>query len=333
MIGAPDMAFPRMNNISFWLLAMAFVLLVTSLFMPSAPGSTGGAGWTIYAPLSDEAARRVWRSTSPFLRSILAARRRSSAPSTSSPILNMHAPGMTLHKMPLFAWSILVTAFLLLLPSLPVLAGAITMLLTDPQFRHRVLRLEAWRRSGSVAAPVLVLRSPGSVHHDLPGFGMVSQIISTFSEAGVRLSRHGLRHGRDWRGRLRGLGASHVCRRSRREHAGVLRVRHDGDRRADRCEDLLWIATMWGGSMQFKTPMVWALGFIFLFTVGGVTGVMLANAGVDRSFHDTYYVVAHSTTCCRSARSSRCSRAGITGRRRCTATCTPSSSARSFTSG
>jgi cytochrome c oxidase subunit 1 len=134
MIGAPDMAFPRMNNISFWLLPASFILLLSSMFFEGEPGANGvGAGWTIYAPLSTSG-HPGRRSTSRSCRCTSRAPPRSSARSTSSPpIFNMRAPGMTLHKMPLFVWSILVTVFLLLL-SLPVLAGAITMLLTDRNF-------------------------------------------------------------------------------------------------------------------------------------------------------------------------------------------------------
>ena len=208
-------------------------------------------------------------------------------------IFNMRAPGMTLHKMPLFVWSILVTAFLLLL-ALPVLAGAITMLLTDRNFGTTFFDPARRRRSAPVPAPVLVLRpsrglhpDPAGLRHDQP------DRLDLLAQAGVRLSRHGLCHGGDRRHRLRRLGAPHV-------HG-----RHVGDVQAyfiaatmviavpTGVKIFSWIATMWGGSIEFKTPMLWAIGFIFLFTIGGVTGVVLANAGVDRVLHDTYYVVAH----------------------------------------
>ena len=205
----------------------------------------------------------------------------------------MRAPGMTLHKMPLFAWSVLVTAFLLLL-SLPVLAGAITMLLTDRNFGTTFFD------PAGGGDPILFLHLFWFFGHPevyiliLPGFGIISHIISTFSqEADLRLSRHGLRHGRDRRRRLRRVGAPHVHRRPRRRHARYFVAATMVIAVPTGVKIFSWIATMWGGSISFQTPMLWAIGFIFLFTVGGVTGVVLANAGVDRALHDTYYVVAH----------------------------------------
>jgi cytochrome c oxidase subunit 1 len=207
-------------------------------------------------------------------------------------IFNMRAPGMTLHKMPLFAWSVLVTAFLLLL-SLPVLAGAITMLLTDRNFGTSFFRPEGG------GDPILFQHLFWFFGHPevyiliLPGFGIISQIVSTFSEAGLRLPGHGLRHGRHRRRRLHRVGAPHVHGRHGRRHAGLLRGATMVIAVPTGVKIFSWIATMWGGSIEFRTPMLWAIGFIFLFTVGGVTGVVLANAGLDRALHDTYYVVAH----------------------------------------
>ena len=208
-------------------------------------------------------------------------------------IFNMRAPGMTLHKMPLFAWSVLITAFLLLL-SLPVLAGGITMLLTDRNFGTTFFA------PAGGGDPILFQHLFWFFGHPevyiliLPGFGIVSHIVSTFSqEADLRLSRHGLRHGRDRRRRLRRVGAPHVHGRHVARRAALLRLRHDGHRGADGREDLLLDRHHVGRLDLMRTPMLWAIGFIFLFTVGGVTGVQLANAGLDRSLHDTYYVVAH----------------------------------------
>ncbi len=209
-------------------------------------------------------------------------------------IFNMRAPGMTLHKMPLFVWSVLVTAFLLLL-ALPVLAGAITMLLTDRNFGTTFFDPQGG------GDPVLFQHLFWFFGHPevyiliLPGFGIVSQVdLDLLEEADLRLSRHGLRDGRDRCDRLRRVGAPHVHgRHERRARRPTSWSRPWSSRCRPAIKIFSWIATMWGGSISFRTPMLWALGFIFLFTVGGVTGVMLSNAGVDRALHDTYYVVAH----------------------------------------
>jgi len=294
MIGAPDMAFPRMNNISFWLLPASFALLLSSMFVEGEPGALGaGTGWTIYAPLRPAAIpARQWISSS--CRSIWPAPHRSWAPSTSSlPSSTLRAPGMTLHKMPLFVWSQLVTVFLLLL-ALPVLAGAITMLLTDRNFGTNLLRARGRRRSTAVPASVLVLRPSGSLHPDRSGLRHDQpDRRDILEETGVRLSRHGpTRWSRSvasasWCGRIT-LHGRHVDRRAGLFHRRTMVIAVPTG-----VKIFSWIATMWGGSIEFKTPMLWAMGFIFLFTLGGVTGVVLANAGVDRVLHDTYYVIAH----------------------------------------
>ena len=181
-----------------------------------------------------------------------------------------------------------------MLLALPVLAGAITMLLTDRNFGTTFFDPHGGGDPLMFQHLFWFFGHPEVYILILPGFGMVSQIVATFSQqAGVRLSRHGLRHGGDRRHRLHRLGPPHV-------HG-----RHDVDLQAyfiaatmviavpTGIKIFSWIATMWGGSIEFKTPMLWAIGFIFLFTIGGVTGVVLANAGVDCVLHDTYYVVAH----------------------------------------
>ncbi|MBD3609745.1 MAG: cytochrome c oxidase subunit I [Gammaproteobacteria bacterium] len=289
MIGAPDMALPRMNNWSFWILPFAGTMLISTMFME---GGGPAFGWTFYAPLSTTFAPE---STDFFIFSVhmLGISSIMGAINIIATIMNMRAPGMTLMKMPLFVWTWLITAFLLI-AVMPVLAGAVTMMLTDRNFGT------SFFDAAGGGDPVLFQHVFWFFGHPevyimiLPAFGVVSHIIPTFARKKLfgyssmvyAVAAIAFLSFIVWAHHMFTVGMP-VAAELYYMYATVMIAVPTA------VKVFNWTATMWKGSMTFETPMLWALGFVFCFTVGGFTGLMLGVAPVDFQYHDTYFVVAH----------------------------------------
>jgi len=287
MVGAPDMALPRMNNLSFWILPFAFTLLLSTLFLP---GGGPAGGWTMYPPLSLQSNSLAYVVFAVHLMGISSI---MGAINIIATILNMRAPGMDLLRMPVFVWSWLITAFLLI-AVMPVLAGAVTMLLTDKYFGTNFFN------PGGGGDPVLYQHIFWFFGHPevyimiLPAFGIISEVIPTFSRKPIfgykamvfAIASIAFLSFIVWAHHMFAVGLP-MGAEIFFMYATMLIAVPTG------VKVFNWVSTMWGGSMTFETPMLFAIAFVILFTIGGFSGLMLALVPADFQYHDTYFVVAH----------------------------------------
>jgi len=287
MVGAPDMALPRMNNLSFWILPFAFALLLSTLFLP---GGGPAGGWTMYPPLSLQSGSLAYAVFAIHLMGISSI---MGAINIIATILNMRAPGMDLMKMPVFVWSWLITAFLLI-AVMPALAGAVTMLLTDKYFGTNFFN------PGGGGDPVLYQHIFWFFGHPevyimiLPAFGIISEIVPTFARKPIfgykamvfAIACIAFLSFIVWAHHMFAVGLP-LGAEVFFMYATMLISVPTG------VKVFNWVATMWGGSMTFETPMLFAIAFIILFTIGGFSGLMMALVPADFQYHDTYFIVAH----------------------------------------